>query len=124
VIGTGMGRPLILTTLERDEAMRILTGGAAGRSQVAIVALVLGAVLVTAAVAWWLLEAVLGGGVAAALAASPDPTLRPGTDVRGGSTPGFVGNPILAILGVLAVGIGSVAATLAWIRWTGGRTRR
>jgi hypothetical protein len=124
VIGAGMGRPLILTTLERDEAMRILTGGAAGRSQVAIVALVLGAVLVTAAVVWWLLEAVLGGGVAAALAASPDPTLRPGTDVRGGSTPGFVGNPILAILGVLAVGIGSVAATLAWIRWTGGRTRR
>lgn len=124
VIGAGMGRPLILTTLERDEAMRILTGGAAGRSRVAIVALVLGAVLVTVAVAWWLLEAVLGGGVAAALAASPDPTLRPGTDVRGGSTPGFVGDPLFAILGVLALGIGSVVATLAWVRWTGGPATR
>ena len=59
-----------------------------------------------------------------ALAASPDPTLRPGTDVRSGGTPGFVGNPLLAILGVAAVGIGSLVATLAWIRLTGGRARR
>ena len=123
-IGAGMGRPLILTTLERDEAMRVLTGGAARRSRIAIVAIVAGAILVTAAVAWWLVDAVLGSGAATALAASPDPTLRPGTDVRGGSTPGFVGDPLLAILGVLAVGIGSVAATLAWVRWTGGPTRR
>ncbi len=124
VIGAGMGRPLILTTLERDEAMRVLTGGAAGRSRAAIAAIAIGATLVTASVAWWLLEAVLGGGVATALAASPDPTLRPGTDVRGGSTPGFVGDPLLAILGVIALGVGSVLATLAWVRWTGGPTRR
>ena len=123
-IGAGMGRPLILTTLERDEAMRVLTGGAAGRSRAAIVAIAIGAALVTAAVAWWLLEAVLGGGVATALGASPDPTLRPGTDVRGGSTPGFVGDPLLAILGVVALGIGSLLATLAWVRWTGGPARR
>ncbi len=124
VIGAGMGRPLILTTLERDEAMRVLTGGAARRSRLAIVCLAGGALLVTAAVAWWLLESILGGGVASALAASPDPTLRPGTDVRSGGTPGFVGNPLLAILGVAAVGIGSLVATLAWIRLTGGRARR
>jgi hypothetical protein len=124
VIGAGMGRPLILTTLERDEAMRVLTGGAAGRSRVAIAAIAVGAALVIVALAWWLLEAMLGGGVAAALAASPDPTLRPGTDVRGGSTPGFVGDPLLAILAVLALGIGSVVGTLAWVRWTGGPTRR
>lgn len=124
VIGPGLGRPLIFTTLERDEAMRILTGGAAGRSRVAIGALAAGAALVTAAVLWWILEATLGGGVTAALAASPDPTLRPGTDTRSGSAPGFVGNPLLAILGVVAVGMGSVAATLAWIRFTGGRSRR
>jgi hypothetical protein len=123
-IGAGMGRPLILTTLERDEAMRVLTGGAAGRSRAAILALATGAALVVAALLWWLAEAVVGIGVAAALAASPDPTLRPGTDVRGGNTPGFVGDPLLAILGVLGLGIASVVATLAWVRWTGGPTRR
>ena len=124
VIGAGLGRPLILTTLERDEAMRVLTGGAAGRSRLAIVCLAAGALFVTAAVVWWLLEAIVGGGVASALAASPDPTLRPGTDVRSGSPPGFVGNPLLAILGVAAVGIGSLVATLAWVRITAGRPRR
>jgi hypothetical protein len=69
-------------------------------------------------------DALFGGGVAAALGASPDPTLRPGTDVRSGSAPGFMGNPLLAVLGVAAVGIGSLVATLAWIRATGGRARR
>ena len=49
VIGPGLGRPLILTTLERDEAMRVLTGGATGRSRVAIACLAAGAVLVAAA---------------------------------------------------------------------------
>lgn len=124
VIGAGLGRPLILTTLERDEAMRVLTGGAAGRSRLAIIALAVGAMLSTVAVAWWLLDAIVGGGVAAALAASPDPTLRPGTDVRSGGAAEFMGDPLLAILGVAAVGIGSVVATLAWVRLTGGRARR
>ena len=123
-MGPGIGRPLILTTLERDEAMRVLTGGAARRSRLAIVALAVGCALLTAAVAWWLLDSVIGGGAVAALAASPDPTLRPGTDIRGGSTPGFVGNPVLAIVGAAIVGLGSVVATLAWIRVTGGRARR
>jgi hypothetical protein len=123
-MGPGMGRPLILTTLERDEAMRVLTGGAARRSRLAIVALAVGGALLTAAVAWWLLDSVIGGGAVAALAASPDPTLRPGTDIRGGSTPGFVGNPVLAIVGAAIIGLGSVVATLAWIRVTDGRARR
>ncbi len=123
VIGPGMGRPLILTTLERDEAMRVLTGGAAGRSRVAIACLAAGVVLVVAAAGWWILDAILGDGVAAALAASPDPTLRAGTDTRSGGAPGFVGNPLVAILGVAAVGLGSLVATLAWVRLTRGRER-
>ena len=66
---------------------------------------------------------IVGGGVATALAASPDPTLRPGGDTRTtGTSPGFVGSPLLAILGVLALGVGSVVATLAYIRASGGRT--
>jgi hypothetical protein len=122
VIGPGMGRPLILTTLERDEAMRVLTGGATQRSRVAIACLAVGAALIGVAVLWWLFESVVGTGVATALAATPDPSLIPGTDIRtGNNAPGFVGNPALALLGVAALGLLSVVATLAWIRITGGR---
>ncbi|HET9853069.1 MAG TPA: hypothetical protein VFP56_11270 [Candidatus Limnocylindrales bacterium] len=124
VLGAGLGRPLILTTLERDEAMRVLTGGAAGRSRVAIAGLAIGAALIAAAAIWWLLDALFGNGVAAALAASPDPTLRPGTDIRSGDAAGFMGEPLLAILGVAALGVASLLATLAWVRFTGGRARR
>lgn len=122
VIGGGLGRPLLLTTLEQDEAMRLLTGGATGRARAAIACLVAGAALLGGATIWFLVEALLGGGVAVALAATPDPTLRPGGDTRTpGSSPGFVGEPLLAILGVLALGAGALLATLAYIRLSGGR---
>jgi hypothetical protein len=121
VIGPGLGRPLILTTLEQDEAMRVLTGGAAARSKLAVACLVLGAVLISAAALWWLFDAVTGG-IATALAASPEPTLRPGGDTRtSGGGPGLVGDPVLAILGVAGVAILSVVGSLAWVRLTGGR---
>lgn len=124
VMGPGLGRPLILTVLERDEAMRVLTGGAMRRSRIAIASLATGAALLTAAVAWWLLDSMVGGGVAAALAATPNPTVLPGTDIRTGNAAGFVGNPLFAVLAVAALGILSVAVTLAWIRLTDGRARR
>ena len=120
VIGPGLGRPLILTTLERDEAMRVLTGGAMARSRTAIACLAVGAVLLGAAVLWWIVDAVGGGGVEMTLAASPDPTLRPGGDTRSGGAPGFVGQPLFAILGVIAVGLLSVVGTLVWVRVTRG----
>jgi hypothetical protein len=120
-IGAGLGRPLLLTTLEHDEAMRILTGGATGRARVAIACLVAGAVLLGGAVIWLVLDALLGG-VAVALAASPDPTLRPGGDTRTpGGSPGFVGEPMLAILGVLALGVAALVATLVYVRLSGPR---
>jgi hypothetical protein len=124
IIGPGMGRPLIMTTLERDEAMRVLTGGAMRRSRIAIACLAIGGALVVAASVWWLLDAVVGGGAATVLGATPDPTLLPGTDIRTGNAAGFVGNPLFAILGVAALGIVSVAGTLGWIRLTGGRRQR
>ena len=121
VIGAGMGRPLLLTTLERDEAMRVLTGGATRPARLAIACLVTGAVLLGVAALWFLADALLGGG-AVALAASPDPTLRPGGDTRTpGPNPGFVGEPLFAILGVLVLGVGSVVGTLAYVRLSGGR---
>jgi hypothetical protein len=122
IIGPGLGRPLILSTLEDDEAMRVLAGGAAARSRLAVACLVGGALLIVVAAGWWLLDAVVGGGVATAVAASPQPTLRPGSDTRTtGSSPSFVGEPFLALLGVLGVALLSVVASLAWIRFTGGR---
>jgi hypothetical protein len=119
VIAAGMGRPLIVSILEDAEAMRVLTGGATGRSRIAVGALVVAGICFVAALAWWLIDAVIGGGTAAALAASPDPSLRPGSDTRSsGSGPGLVGDPLFAVLAVFAVGVLSVAGTLAWIRIT------
>ena len=120
-IGPGLGRPLILTTLEGDEAMRVLTGGATGRARLAVAGLVAGGLLIGVAALWWLFDW-FGGGVATALAASPDPTLRPGSDTRSsGGGPGLVGEPLLAILGVIGLGLLSVIASLAYVRLTGGR---
>jgi hypothetical protein len=123
-IGPGLGRPLILTTLEDDEAMRVLTGGAAGRARLALACFIVGAGLLALAVLWALAEQ-LFGGAAAALAASPEPTLRPGSDTRTtGGGPGLVGDPLLALLGVLGVAALSVLASLAYVRLTGGPRRK
>jgi hypothetical protein len=48
----GLGRPLVLTTLEPPEAMRVLTGGQTARPRVAAVLLGAGVVLAAAGVAW------------------------------------------------------------------------
>jgi hypothetical protein len=57
-ITAGRGRPLILTTLDRPEAMRILAGGESRRPLLALVSLVGGLVLVSAGLAWALAGAV------------------------------------------------------------------
>jgi hypothetical protein len=125
VIGPGLGRPLIVSILEDDEAMRVLTGGATGRSRIAVGALVTAGVCFAVAVGLWLVDAILGGGVATALAASPQPTFMPGSDTRSsGGGPGLVGDPLFAVLVVAAIAILSVAGSLAWIRMTGGPARR
>ena len=51
-LGAGLGRPLILTTLQTDEAMRILAAEHARRPLAAAIALAVGLVLVTAGIAW------------------------------------------------------------------------
>ncbi|HTK45576.1 MAG TPA: hypothetical protein VL749_09525 [Patescibacteria group bacterium] len=122
-IGPGLGRPLVLTTLEDDEAMRVLTGGAAGRARLALACLVAGAGLLGLALVWVLVDQLLGG-VATVLAASPEPTLRPGSDTRTtGGGPGLVGEPLLALLGVLAIALLSVVVSLAYVRLSGGPRR-
>ena len=125
----GRGRPLILTVLEPDEAMRILAGGDAGRTRLAAGLLAAGAVLVGAGALWSLVGAVvpavidglpsLGGLVPVALAASAEPTPGTAGDPRSnGQGPGLVGTPGLAILGVVAVAVLAIVATTAWVRFT------
>jgi hypothetical protein len=57
-----------------------------------------------------------------ALAASPAPTGATGGDPRSsGQGPGLVGDPLLAVVIVAAVALLAVAATLLYVRLTGGR---
>jgi hypothetical protein len=59
--------------------------------------------------------------VAPALAATPSPTSATGGDPRSsGQGPGLVGDPLLAIGIVLGIGVLAVAATLLYVRFTGG----
>jgi hypothetical protein len=51
-ISAGRGRPLILTTLDRAEAMRVLARGDKRRSALALASLVGGLVLLGAGLAW------------------------------------------------------------------------
>ncbi len=120
-IGAGLGRPLILTTLELDEAMRVLTGGRRGRSGLAAGLLLVGVLLAGAGAAWLVLNALAPHVV---LAASPGPSVLPGSDTRSsGQGPGLVGDPGLAILLVVAIAVLAVAATTVYVRLTGGARR-
>jgi hypothetical protein len=73
------------------------------------------------------LVAAAGLGVAAAwltgamivLAATPSPSPGAGGDPRSsGQGPGLVGDPALALLTVLLIGLGAVLVTLAYVRLT------
>jgi hypothetical protein len=113
-IAAGLGRPLILTTLEPDEAMRILADGSSRRPRLAAALLVVAAVLVVVGI----VLIVLPGS---AFAATPEPTAVTGADTRSsGQGPGLVGAPLVAILGVAGIGILAVLVTLAFVRATGG----
>ena len=114
----GLGRPLILTTLEPAEAMRILADGGTRRPLAAALALGAGALALTMGVLWAALSAATG----VAAAASPSPTVATGGDPRSsGSGPGLVGEPLVAIALVIAVALAAVVVTTIWIRLTGGR---
>ena len=56
------------------------------------------------------------------LAASPTPSGMPGGDPRSsGQGPGLVGDPVLAVLAVFAIGLGALLLTLAYVRVTSRR---
>jgi hypothetical protein len=113
----GLGRPLILTTLERDEAMRVLTDGSRRAPLAAAIALASGLILLTIGLAW----ALLGAVTATAFAASPSPSAASGGDPRSsGQGPGLVGDPLLAIGLVVGLGLAAVLLTTLYVRATGG----
>ena len=116
----GLGRPLVLTTLEPAEAMRILAGGRS-RPGLAAALFVLGAVLLVAGLVW-----LIGGAlVTSVAAASPGPTQAIGGDPRSPQEgPGLVGDPVGAVLVVLGLALVAVLATTAYVRLTGGRGRK
>lgn len=57
----------------------------------------------------------------ATLAASPSPEPLGGDPRSSGQGPGLVGDPALALLIVFAIGLGSVVATLVYLRLTADR---
>jgi hypothetical protein len=57
-----------------------------------------------------------------AYAASPGPTAGPGGDPRSsGQGPGLVGDPLAALVAVLAIGLATVVLTLVYLRMTARR---
>jgi hypothetical protein len=114
----GLGRPLILTTLDRDEAMRILASDGPRRPLAAAIAFAIGLVAVTFGLAW----AIIGLATRPALAASPSASAAVGGDPRSsGQGPGLVGDPLFAIGLMLAIGLGTALVTTLYVRLTGGR---
>ena len=76
-------------------------------------------VVATVAVSWLLAWSLLVPFVAAA---TPVPTPDAGGDTRSaGEGPGLVGAPVLAVGGVLVLGILAAGITLVYIKATGGR---
>jgi hypothetical protein len=111
-LGPGRGRPLILSTLEPAEAIRIIGGVSTGRSRLAAALVVLAGLFLVVGLALFLLPG-------DALAASPAPTAVVGSDTRSpGEGPGFVGALAPAFLTVIGIAGVAIGVTLAWVRLT------
>jgi hypothetical protein len=124
----GRSRPLILTVLEPDEAMRVLAADRRSRTRVAGALIAVAVALILGSAAWAVLGVIaptaigrlagLDTLIASALAASPEPSAITGDPRSNGQGPGLVGTPGLAILGVALIGIVAVVATTVYVRVT------
>jgi hypothetical protein len=118
-LSAGLGRPLIVTTLAPDEAMRVLAEGS-NRPRIAAACLVVGAILLVVGLAWAGAGVVaarfVGAAVPVALAASPTPAAAGGDPRSSGEGPGLVGEPGLALLAVVGIAILAMVVTTAYVR--------
>lgn len=111
-LGPGRGRPLVLSTVEPAEAIRIIGAGSSSRRRLAAALLLAAGLFVLVALVLF----VLPGD---ALAASPDPTAATGSDTRSpGEGPGFVGALGPAFLAMIGIAILAIGLTLAYVRLT------
>jgi hypothetical protein len=118
-MSAGLGRPLIMATMDRADAMRVLAEGQRFWPLVLAATMVAGVVLVAVGLLW----AILGALTAETLAASPSPSGGTVGDPRSsGQGPGLVGDPLFALLVVVAIGLGALVLTLGYIRLTGRRS--
>ena len=120
MLRAGLGRPLILSTLEQTEAMQLLAGGRRTRPLAAIGLLVAGVALVGLGLGWAVVQAlaaaILPGPV---LAATPGASPGIAGDTRSaGEGPGLVGAPLLAIGIVGLIAVLTIVATLVYVRAT------
>jgi hypothetical protein len=120
-MSSGLGRPLVLTVLETNEAMRVLAAGGARRARLAAACLVAGLALIAASLLWVGLSLI---APSVAVAASAEPTAVAGGDPRSdGQGPGLIGTPGLAILAVVGIALLAVILTTAYVRLTDPRRR-
>lgn len=115
-LGPGLGRDLVLTTLEPPEAMRVLVEGERLRPFVAAALFVVGLVAVGAGLLVALARLVLGAAVVRAATPTPSPPV--GDPRSPGQGPGLVGDPLLAVGVVLLVALAAVLVTLLYVRIT------
>ena len=111
-MSSGLGRPLILTTLELPEALRLLGTGRRLAALLSAVLIVVGVMLIGVGA----LLAIVGPAFAEGPTATPEPLPTP-FDPRGGGTgPGVVGAPFFALLAVIGLGVLTVAITAIYVR--------
>jgi hypothetical protein len=115
-MSSGLGRPLILTTLELPEALRLLGTGRRLAALLSAILIVMGILLIGVGV--------LLAIAAPALAESPTPEPLPTPfDPRGGGVgPGVVGAPFVVLLAVIGLGVLTALVTAIFVRL--GRTSR
>jgi hypothetical protein len=107
----GLGRPLVLTTLEPPEAMRLLAAETPLGPRLGGILLGAGLTLVAVALFWQAVAWLTGTATAA-----ETPTPGAAGDPRSsGEGPGFVGEPLLAILAVLGIAVASLLLVQAYV---------
>ncbi len=124
MLTAGLGRPLVLSTVETAEAMQLLAGGRRLRPALALGLLGIGCALLILGLSWALVRTVVAfAAPAVLLAASPGPSPAGGGDTRSaGEGPGLVGAPLLAVAIVLLIALVAIVATLLYVRVTADRT--